>query len=300
MKRERLNQYFGVEVEFTGLTRQEAAETIGKFFGTTDVKYLCDGYYTWQVKDNQGRDWKVMRDGSVRAERGEQCEMVTPKLTAEDIKDLQQIIRNLRTQGAVVNSSCGIHIHIDGSNHDGRSLRNLAFIVNSKEELIAKALGVSESRMQQWCKRIEPKFISKLQTIKGPPTEDDIRKIWYDGYYSPQTDHYHQSRYHLLNYHSFFYRGTVEFRAFNSTLHAGKIRAYINFCLAISEQAITQKRAMPTKTITTNEKYTFRTWLLRMGMIGDEYKTTREHLLSNLSGNIAWRNGKPNKDGAAA
>ncbi len=46
---------------------------------------------------------------------------------------------------------------------------------------------------------------------------------------------------------------------------------------------------MRTKTHSDNEKYTFRTWLLRLGLIGDEFKTARQHLLKNLEGNIAWK-----------
>lgn len=46
---------------------------------------------------------------------------------------------------------------------------------------------------------------------------------------------------------------------------------------------------MRNKTHSSNEKYTFRTWLLRLGMIGDEFKTARTHLLKNLEGNIAWK-----------
>lgn len=46
---------------------------------------------------------------------------------------------------------------------------------------------------------------------------------------------------------------------------------------------------MRNKTHSSNEKYTFRTWLLRLGMIGDEFKTARTHLLKNLDGNIAWK-----------
>ncbi|HRV29961.1 MAG TPA: virulence associated protein, partial [Spirochaetia bacterium] len=38
-----------------------------------------------------------------------------------------------------------------------------------------------------------------------------------------------------------------------------------------------------------NEKYTFRTWLLRLGLIGDEFKTARLHLLDHLEGCIAWK-----------
>lgn len=39
----------------------------------------------------------------------------------------------------------------------------------------------------------------------------------------------------------------------------------------------------------SNEKYTFRTWLLRLGMIGDEFKTARKFLLENLEDSIAWK-----------
>ena len=76
---------------------------------------------------------------------------------------------------------------------------------------------------------------------------------------------------------------------FNSTLHAGEVKSYIQLCLAISHQALIQQRAMRTRTQSENEKYTFRTWLLRLGLIGDEFKTARQHLLKNLDGNIAWK-----------
>jgi hypothetical protein len=93
----------------------------------------------------------------------------------------------------------------------------------------------------------------------------------------------------MLNLHSVFQKGTIEFRAFNSELHAGKIKAYLQFCMAITAQAYNQRSASPIKTVSENEKYTFRVWLLRLGLIGDEFKTARLHLLNHLDGNIAWK-----------
>lgn len=87
----------------------------------------------------------------------------------------------------------------------------------------------------------------------------------------------------------FEFLNNIEFRLFNGTLHAGKVKSYIQLCLAISHQALAQKRALPAKTLSENEKYTFRTWLLRLGLIGEEFKTARMHLLKNLEGNIAWK-----------
>ena len=92
-----------------------------------------------------------------------------------------------------------------------------------------------------------------------------------------------------MNLHSVFSKGTIEFRLFNSTLHAGEIKSYIQLCMAISHQALVQKSASRIKTQSSNEKYTFRVWLLRLGLIGDEFKTARHHLLKNLDGNIAWK-----------
>jgi hypothetical protein len=120
-----------------------------------------------------------------------------------------------------------------------------------------------------------------------------LADLWYAAYTSEsRTAHYNSSRYHLLNYHSLYQIGTLEFRAFNSTTHAGRIKAYLQFCLAMSHQALTQKSASSRKTETTNAKYTFRTWLLRLGLIGEEFKTARTHLLANLKGNIAWRDNR--------
>jgi hypothetical protein len=112
--------------------------------------------------------------------------------------------------------------------------------------------------------------------------------MWYNGA-SRRYQHYDDSRYRALNLHSVFSKGTIEFRLFNSTLHAGEVKSYIQLCLAISHQGLVQKSASRARTQSENEKYTFRTWLLRLGMIGDEFKTARLHLLKNLEGNIAWK-----------
>jgi len=122
---------------------------------------------------------------------------------------------------------------------------------------------------------------------------EELANVWYTSNNADyqRTAHYNQSRYHGLNLHSTFTKGTVEFRLFNGTTHAGKIKAYTQFCLAISHQALTQKKASARRTTTDNEKYAFRCWLLRLGLIGDEFKTCRLHLLANLEGNSAWRYG---------
>lgn len=280
----------------TGLTRKKASEIIALHFNSRSV-HEGGGYDGYSIKDNQGRKWKIVYDGSITPQRGTQytsdseykVEMVSPICKYEDIEDIQTIVRKLRREGrAKVNSSCGIHIHVDASVYDARSLRNITNIMYSKEDLIYKALKVDVDREHRYCKKVDQSFIDRLNKMK-PKDIRRVEEIWYKGNTSRSLEHYDRSRYHALNLHSVFSKGTIEFRLFNGTLHAGEIKSYIQFCLAVSHQALTQKKASRIKTHTSNEKYTFRTWLLRLGMIGDEFKTARKHLLKNLDGCIAWK-----------
>ncbi len=66
------------------------------------------------------------------------------------------------------------------------------------------------------------------------------------------------------------------------------LRAYISLVLAVSNQALTQKSASSRVTQSENPRYTFRCWLIRIGLNGAEFKNCRKHLLSHLEGNIAW------------
>ena len=133
-------------------------------------------------------------------------------------------------------------------------------------------------------------MLKKARRLSGDETKDltKLEDIWYEGP-SGRYDHYNWTRYYALNLHSVFYRGTVEWRCFNSTLHAGRAKAYVNLCLAMSAQAINQRSSVMRKTISDNELFTFRVWLVRMGLNGPEFKTTRDHLLANLEGDRSWR-----------
>lgn len=281
----------------TGVTRKKAAEVCAAYFGTS-ANYAGTYYNTYTALDPQGRQWKFMSDASIKPQRKEgrqrvaasdeyQTEMVSPICHYEDIVPIQEIVRKLKEAGAITNESCGIHVHIDASQFEARTLRNITNIMAAKEDLIYKALGVSVARQHRWCRPVEQRFLEELNS-RRPRSMQEVERIWYNGN-SRRHTHYDDSRYHCLNLHSVFQKGTVEFRLFNGTLHAGKIKAYIQFCLAIGAQALNQTCASRRKTQTTNEKYTFRTWLLRLGMNGDEFATARQHLLSNLPGCIAWR-----------
>lgn len=288
------DQRFGIEIEMTGITRCTAARTLAKYFGTSST-HVGGSYDTYTARDTQGRTWKIVSDSSIDEEaRGGReatpsyrVEVVSPICKYEDIPVVQEVVRQLRHAGAKVNSSCGIHIHVDASRHNPQTLRNIANIMGSKEDLLYKTLKVEPWRAANYCKKADLRFLDEVNRYR-PKSMEQIERLWYNGD-SGRYDHYDSTRYHALNLHSVFSKGTIEFRMFNSTLHAGEVKSYIQLCLAISHQALIQRTASRSRTQSSNEKYTFRTWLLRLGMIGDEFKTARQHLLKNLDGNIAWR-----------
>lgn len=293
---------FGIEIEMTGLTRKAAAQVAANYFGTR-AEYDGSYYDVFAVRDSLGRKWKFMSDGSIHeqvrvdgeaidnGDRDYQVELVSPICQYEDIADIQQLVWRLHTAGALTNGSCGIHIHVDALSFDAKSLRNLVNIVAAKEELLYKALQVQVDRTY-YCRKMDTAFLERLNLIK-PQSREQVGQVWYaeqpDDRHT-RNDHYHDSRYHALNLHSVFTKGTVEFRLFNSTVQrTDQIKSYIQLCLAVSAQALNQRKASQSRTQADNEKYTFRTWLLHLGLIGPEFKEARSCLLEHLEGNIAWR-----------
>ena len=284
------DQAFGLELEFTGISRSKALEAVATVIGGR-IEYRGGVYDAWATYDSEGRKWMVERDSSIVTEGGEQCEFVTPKCNYADIPTVQECIRALRKAGAKVNKSCGIHIHVDGANHTAKSLKNLIYTMKAKQELIFRAVGTQESRLARWCQPIDANLVDGVKKIRNLNSEA-LADCWYGTYggYDARSAHYNHSRYHALNLHSLWYRGTVEFRLFESSLHAGEVRSWINLCLAMSAQAINASRASADVLENGNDKYAMRCWLLRLGFIGEEWANVRMHLLKNLEGNAAWRN----------
>jgi len=284
-------QRFGVEIEFTGISRGRAAEVIAKYFGTS-VTLTRGTYDTRTIKDTKDREWQVMRDSSIRPQpAGDEfkVELVSPILVYEDIEVIQELLRKLREAGAKSNSSCGIHIHIDGANHNAKSLKNIVNFFCSRQDLIYEALQVKENRVS-YCKKVSHELLKKIKATKNI-TQNDVETLWYSranhGHAGGSGGRYNQTRYQGLNLHSFFYRGTVEFRMFNSTTHAGELKAYIQFCLAVSAWAIKSTDRILFKNIShynPGQKTTIMNNVLihRLNMVGDEFKTARLHLTSHL------------------
>ena len=299
-------QTIGVEVEMNNIDRSRAAKVAAEFFGTGRYENTAhrNGYSTWSAWDSQGREWKFQKDVSISGPDSEKCEMVTPILTYADMETLQEMIRRLRKAGAKSDSTrgYGVHIHIGAKGHTPQTLRNLANIMASHESLLAEALDLDHYRISRYCRTVDPRFLEQLNRRK-PTTMADLADIWYgsQGANYGRSQHYNDSRYHMLNLHATFTKGTVEFRLFQfdapadgkrNGLHAGQLKSYIQLCLALSQMAKMVRTASPKPQQNENPKYAMRTWLLRLGFIGEEFETARDILTRRLSGDAAFRNGR--------
>lgn len=300
------SQTIGVEVEMNSITRKAAAQLASEFFGTGRYEDTAhrNGYYTWSAWDSAGREWKFQRDVSIQGPDSEKCEMVTPILRYSDIELLQELCRRLRKAGAKSDATrgCGVHIHIGAQGHTPQTLRNLANIMASHESLLADALRLDRGRMDRYCRTVDPAFLAALNRRK-PKTMAALADVWYTGNDANygRNQHYNDSRYHMLNLHATFTKGTVEFRLFQfdapeggrqNGIHAGQLKSYIQLCLALSEMAKEVRTASPKPQQNENPKYAMRTWLLRLGFIGEEFATARDFLTRNLDGDTAFRHGR--------
>ena len=297
------NQTFGVEIEGNNITRQKAAQKAAEYFGTGRSEYTArrNGYMTWSAWDAQGREWKFQRDVSIAGPDDQKCEMVTPILTYEDMELLQGLVRVLRKAGMKSDASrgCGIHIHIGAAGHTPQTIRNLVNIMAAHESQIAKAIKVDRYRQNRYCRTVDPRFLEAVNK-KKPKTMDQLANVWYESQNCEygRDHHYNDSRYHMTNLHATFTKGTIELRLFQfdapengkqNGLHAGHLKAMIQLCLAISQLAKQVRYASPKPQQTENEAYAFRCWMLRLGFIGDEFKTARDYFLANMEGSRAWR-----------
>ena len=177
-------QEFGVEIETKGLTREEAARVIARALGGTASGTCATDPATGEV-------WKAVRDGSLH---GTSAEVVTPKLTYEEIPKLQTVVRALRNAGARCDAETGIHVHVDVSRHDGRSLARLVKLISSKEELLFKALQVNEARLARSARRVDQRFLQRI-VGRGPQDLRQLNRAWY-GRETRRPFHYDDSRYY--------------------------------------------------------------------------------------------------------
>jgi hypothetical protein len=282
---------FGTELETVGLSRPDCAAVIVTVVGGV-ANYTGGTYDTTEVTQPDGRVWKCMRDGSLTYGLPS-CEVVTPICTMADMDTLQKVVRALRSAGARVDASCSQHVHVGVKTAAGvamtsRQIASVARSAHKLEPIFTRALGVQAARLGQFCR---PTDASTIAAISGAAsTMGTLEAAWYRSNgsgpaYSAKRNHYDPSRYHGINLHSVFFRGTIEFRWFEGTMHAGEVRANVTLALAVVAYGMAANRKSRTSTWNSawNTKQTMRYLLTHdLGMTAREYRHVVDHLTKRL------------------
>lgn len=242
----------------TGINRKDAAGLIAGYFGTEAICKSAPGF-EYIIPDNKGGEWQVDKKVAV----------TTPELETGNLADAFEVFVKLSEAG-VSAENCRATVTLPLADHNGVTLRNLINIVASKEALLKKALGVERELLD--AEFVEG--INNKRLVKTGDFADALDELGKGGCPGFSFD---------------FEQGQINLKWFNGSLEKDKITTFIQLALAINQQALVQKHSTPRATVTDNEKYTFRVWLLRLGFIGDKYKTSRKILLSSLSGNGSFK-----------
>ena len=225
------------------------------------AKYLAAPSFAYSV-DAGGETYIIDREGSIT--KGDE------RLELEEILSPSQ---SLEEQGAEINE---VKIVIPMEDHTGITLRNLVNMIYSKQALIKKSFDLKENIVEEdfiiGINEIQIKSLEDFKIALEDIGEKSCPGIGFD-----------------------FKDNNLTFQFIKGKWVVEKVKTYSEFAAILNRHAKSLKYASPKPSKTDNEKYTFRTWLLRLGMIGDEYKKARKELLSSLSGNGAFK--KPTKAG---
>lgn len=253
------------------MEKQEMLNRIEEHFGERP-KYMGAPSFAYQIILGDEM-YTINRAGEITDSKGREIELrqllcISENTTSEAIEETQQEA-NI-TEAAPATDR--MEVVLPMGDHTVYTLRNLINMIASKQGLIQKAFNLSQVIVhEEFIKAINENALAMFQDFEIIEHEigtDKCPGISFD-----------------------FDLKTITFKLYVGELEPDRLKAYMDLVALINTNAQKLKHASWKPTTSDNPKYSFRTWLLRLGMIGEEYKTTRKVLLANLEGNGAFRKG---------
>ena len=254
------------------MDRKEIIKALEKHFGVK-VKYMGAPSFAYQI---EGPEESLMIDrvGRITTEDGTVVELER-LLNGPNEKKMTAV-----SETANETEILELEVALSMEGHTGVTLRNLVNMIYSKQVLIKKAFDTEEDI-------VSADFIADINKA-DIQTLEDFQKALHD---------YGEGSCGGLKFD--FNNRNITFKFAGNLQEPQKLQAFTYFVSLLSNSAKGLKYALPKATETDNEKFTMRTWLIRLGFKGKEYKEAREVILQNLSGNGAFRRPKEGDEGAA-
>ncbi|GIW48993.1 MAG: hypothetical protein KatS3mg079_469 [Caloramator sp.] len=243
------------------MDRKEMVKTLSEILNYP-AKYLGAPSFAYEI-ETEDETYTIDRQGNITTLGGR-------------IVTLDEILKSRQPKEEFALDSVNLEFPIE--EYTGRTLKNVLNMIYSKQHLIVKALELKEHFIDEsFIKNLNSKKIENLEEFKDAINElgtDGLKGIYFD-----------------------FDKGTFTFKLLGEDITSEKIKAFMELASFINLNAQKLKYASYKQSQQDNPKYAFRTWLIRLGMNGDEYKQIRKTLLSNLDGNSAFR--KISREGSA-
>lgn len=259
---------FGVEIEFTGKYKFQAARDIALALHETGVQvpqYMgvphihTMGYHGERCEvcgdtvQDKYRQWRIERDGSVTQFRNNQefgGEVVGPILTIPDFAQLNTVLKALRLPtdwygamlGGKVNASCGLHIHVGVK--DLTPAQRAKIVRHWYNTTAVIHTFVAQSRINNhYCAQMNQREVDQVATLLEFATTSQ-------GSFDRTTN-----KYRSLNVLPFPKIGTFEFRLHQGTLNATKVRNWVTLLLAFVGGFATEQQAPLGQTVERTERF---------------------------------------------
>jgi len=225
------NRRFGVEIEFIAPNYQMTRSEVAAKLTAAGVPAYDAAYSDHRVVPGK---WKVKPDGSLFGGNG--MELVSPPISGDEAFDaIDKASAVLLGFGAVVNKSCGLHVHVDAASLDIKAMKRLVVLYIENEKLFDSMLPPSRrGESQRFAKSL---LKTNLAALKAARSADQIASAIL------QREHGHMRRYVKLNFISFATHGTVEFRHHSGTVDAAKIKQWVMVCQQLVNLADKEKDA---------------------------------------------------------
>lgn len=229
-----------------------------------------------EVMDEQElEDADTAEDEPAEAEAEEASE---PDNTAEDDAtedepetEVQEGEESQETEDQPEEVPLDLELAFPVSQHNGVTLRNLVNLLYSRGKLIGKATGGHF--------HVEEGLVEKLK--------DDSCTFAIMNFINAVSDY--ETEHGVALEGLKITTEKVTFTGFPTAPDHEHLTAFAQLAVLMNQQAISQKRIQAKDVNDENEKYALRTWLLRLGMNGPDFKETRKILMENLSGHAAFR-----------
>ena len=269
-----------VRYNVSGDRRKEMVKVVSEALEGWEIKYLGAPSFSYQVGD-----FKITKDGTLIFADRTDTEMV------------EQVLEALAKAGfgceEPVNTSQFAGPYEmpwdEDCNQKEMTDEEMAAAMEEQDRLIAEAAVQQAEREQKTKSDEQDSKESNDQLSISLPTDAALENL----------DHLLESKGSLIKkafgIEEATYTATddrITFKWLIGEIEPEKAKATQDFIGKLCEMARTQKRVTAKAKAVDNEKYAFRCFLLRLGLIGAEYKTTRKILMANLSGNASFKSGK--------